>query len=157
MTNVLPISNFFLVARKTVFEIDISFYIVCTISVQVHLKNNLFRWTQQRMICYISCEESLEYISLRRFPRGSWFLSTGAVLKVGGFWYALTLQLYILSGECSGSIFCWKSAYWKNENVRFRICGSFGGMKLCLCEKALTLQLSIALDIACCCFSSPLS
>ena len=135
-----------------------TFFTVCAISFEAHLKNNLFRWTQQKLIYYTSCEESLEYITLWRFLRGScWSFSTGAVLIVGVFWYTLTLQLYILIGEFNGSIFCWKSACWKNENVGFRILGSFGGMKCCLCEKGLMLQLSIALDIACYCFSCLLS
>ena len=121
--------------RKTVFEIGVSFCIVCTIPFQVYLKNNLFRWTQQRLIYYISCKESLEYITLRFFLWGSWFFSTGAVFIVGVFWYTLALQLCTLIGEFSGSIFYWKSACWKNENVGFRICGSFGGMKCCQCKK----------------------
>ena len=143
--------------EKQCFELT-SFFTVCTISFEVHLKNNLFRWRRQKLIYYTSCEESLEYVTLRRFLRGScWSFSTGAVLIVGAFWYTLTLQMYILIGEFSRSIFCWKSACSKNENVGFRILGSFGGMNFCLCEKGLMLQLSIALDIACCCFSSPLS
>ena len=132
-----------------------TFFTVCAISFEVHLKNNLFRWTQQKLIYYTSCEESLGYITLRHFLRGSWSFWTGAVLIVSAFWYILTLQLYILIGEFSGSILCWKCACWKKENVGFRIRRSFGGMKCCLCKKGLMLQLSIALDIACCCFSSP--
>ena len=130
---------------------------VCSILLKIHLKNNLLCWTQQRLFYCISCEESLEYITLRCFLRGSWFFSTGAVVIVGGFWYTLTLQLYILIGTCSGNIFCWKPACWKNEKVGFRIHGSFGRMKCCLCEKGSMLQLSIALDITCCCFLSPVS
>ena len=134
------------------FQIDIFFYSLYYFIRSSFEKKKIFRWTQQKLIYYTSCEESLEYITLRRFLRGlCWSFSTGAVLIAGAFWYTL------LIGEFSGSIFCWKSACWKNENVGFRILGSFGGMKCCLCEKGLMLQLSIALDIACYCFSCLLS
>ena len=77
--------------RKTVFEIDIFFEIVCTILLNVHLKNKLLIWTQQGLIYYIYCKESLEYIAMQRFLSGSTYFLTGTVLMIGGFAYTLTL------------------------------------------------------------------
>ena len=77
--------------RKTVFEIDIFFEIVCTILLNVHLKNKLLIWTQQGLIYYIYCKESLEYITMQRFLSGSTYFLTGTVLMIGGFAYTLTL------------------------------------------------------------------
>ena len=77
--------------RKTVFEIDIFFEIVCTILLNVHLKNKLLIWTQQGLIYYICCKESLEYITMQRFLSGSTYFLTGTVLMIGGFAYTLTL------------------------------------------------------------------
>ena len=77
--------------RKRVFEIYIFFEIVCTVLFNAYLKNKLLIWTQQGLIYYIYCKESLEYINMQRFLSRSTYLSTGAVLMVGGFGYTLTL------------------------------------------------------------------
>ena len=50
--------------RKTVLEIDIFFEIVCTVLLNVHLKNKLLIWTKQGLISYIYCKELQEYITM---------------------------------------------------------------------------------------------
>ena len=94
----------------------------------------IFRWesagwqfSEWKFSCY-----RIYYSTMFLKNLSSWLFLTEIVLIVGGFWYTLTLQLYILTGSCSGSTFCRKLGYWKKENIGFRIRGSYGGMKCCL-------------------------
>ena len=77
--------------EKQCLKLTSFFEIVCTILLNVHLKNKLLIWTQQGLIYYIYCKESLEYITMQRFLSGSTYFLTGTVLMIDGFAYTLTL------------------------------------------------------------------
>lgn len=77
--------------EKQCLKLTSFFEIVCTILLNVHLKNKLLIWTQQGLIYYIYCKESLEYITMQRFLSGSTYFLTGTVLMIDGFAYTLAL------------------------------------------------------------------